>query len=147
MDYPDPPTAVTTPITLEDSHVAISPLATRLRIGGTMEFNGYNTCISGPRVHAILKAAAESFTDWEDAKPHSQPWAGLRPVTPDGLPVIGHIPGYTNALIASGHGMLGLTLAPSTAKAITQLIRRNTDDTLFPSVSPARFQNPRFARM
>jgi D-amino-acid dehydrogenase len=48
--------------------------------------------------------------------------SGLRPMTPDGLPVIGLLPGFTNIAIASGHGMLGLTLAPATADALADFM-------------------------
>ncbi|MFP3989647.1 FAD-dependent oxidoreductase [Streptomyces sp. E11-3] len=57
--------------------------------------------------------------------PASQPygWTGLRPMTPDGLPVIGPLPGKENVLVASGHGMLGVTLAPVTADIISANVR------------------------
>ena len=55
--------------------------------------------------------------------PHAEPWAGLRPMTADGLPIVGRLRPDGNVLVASGHGMLGLTLAPSTAKTVRELAR------------------------
>ena len=49
-------------------------------------------------------------------------WNGPRPMTPDGLPVIGRLPGYRNLIVASGHAMLGVTLAPATGEAVAELI-------------------------
>ena len=140
VDYPDVPTALAIPLTFEDTHVAVSPLDGGLRVAGTMEFAGFDTTVTARRVEAMKRAAADGFADWDDSKAHSQPWAGLRPMTPDGLPVIGHIGDYTNALVASGHGMLGLTLAPATAKAIATLARRDTPSATVAALSPNRFR-------
>lgn len=140
VDYRDVPTALKIPLTFEDAHVAVSPLNGGLRIAGTMEFAGFDTAIRQRRVRAMIDSAAAGFADWDPSKPHTPPWAGMRPMTPDGLPVIGAIPGYSNAIVASGHGMLGLTLAPSTAKAVAQLVRGDRPTELIASVSPARFR-------
>ena len=61
--------------------------------------------------------------DWDETAPHAEPWAGLRPMTADGLPIVGRLRPESNVLVASGHGMLGLTLAPSTAKTVRDLSR------------------------
>lgn len=139
IDYVDVPTALAIPLTFEDAHVAVSPLNGGLRIAGTMEFAGMDTSVKARRVEAMKRSAAAGFGDWDDAKEHSAPSAGLRPMTPDGLPVIGHVPGYSNTFIASGHGMLGLTLAPSTAKAIAALARGEAPSPAIQAVSPNRF--------
>ena len=60
-------------------------------------------------------------------------------MTPDGLPVVGRLPGVHNVLVASGHGMLGLTLTPSTAKAVTWLARGEAPTEVVRSISPDRF--------
>lgn len=140
VDYVDSPTALTLPLTFEDAHVAVSPLDGGLRIAGTMEFAGFDTAVKPRRVEAMKHAAAAGFADWDPTKTHSAPWAGLRPMTPDGLPVIGYLPGYGNVLIASGHGMLGLTLAPATAKAIASFSRGEEPSSVIAAVSPSRFR-------
>ncbi len=143
VDYPRAPTALRTPLTFEDAHVAVTPLDGMLRIAGTMEFTGIETTVRPRRVEAMKRSAAAGFGDWDDTAQYTTPWTGLRPMTPDGLPVVGPLPGLANVLAASGHGMLGLTLAPSTAKAISSLARHEVPGELLRSVSPDRFVRSR----
>ncbi|WP_369135278.1 NAD(P)/FAD-dependent oxidoreductase [Modestobacter sp. I12A-02662] len=123
VDYFPSPVSLNTPLTFEDAHVAVTPLDGRLRLAGTMEFSGLDTGINARRVEAVKRAAASGFRDWDEHTPHAEPWAGLRPMTADGLPIIGRLRPEGNVLVASGHGMLGLTLAPSTAKTVRDLAR------------------------
>lgn len=123
VDYFPSPVTLSTSLTFEDAHVAITPLNGRLRLAGTMEFAGFDTRVNPRRVAAVQRAAARGFRDWDQAAPHAEPWAGLRPMTADGLPVVGRLGPASNVLVASGHGMLGLTLAPSTAKTVRDLAR------------------------
>ena len=121
VDYFPSPVALGTSLTFEDAHVAVTPLNGRLRLAGTMEFAGFDTHVNARRVAAVKRAAARGFRDWDQAAPHDEPWAGLRPMTADGLPIVGRLRPESNVLVASGHGMLGLTLAPSTAKTVRDL--------------------------
>ena len=123
VDYFPSPVALNTPLTFEDASVAVTPLNGRLRLAGTMEFAGLGTDVNARRVAAVKRAAAHGFRAWDEATPHAQPWAGLRPMTADGLPIVGRLSPDSNVLVASGHGMLGLTLAPSTAKTVRDLAR------------------------
>ena len=123
VDYFPSPVALNTPLTFEDAHVAVTPLHGRLRLAGTMEFGGLDTDVNPRRVAAVKRAAALGFRDWDQDTPHAEPWAGLRPMTADGLPIVGRLRPEGNVLVASGHGMLGLTLAPSTAKTVRDLAR------------------------
>jgi D-amino-acid dehydrogenase len=123
VDYFPSPVALNTPLTFEDAHVAVTPLNGRLRLAGTMEFAGFDTRVNARRVAAVKRAAARGFRDWDEDTPHAEPWAGLRPMTADGLPIVGRLRPDSNVLVASGHGMLGLTLAPSTAKTVRDLAR------------------------
>jgi D-amino-acid dehydrogenase len=70
-------------------------------------------------------------------------WAGLRPVPADGLPICGALPGFTNAFVATGHAMLGVTLAPATGKALAELILTGHGSELLEPFSPARFTTAR----
>jgi D-amino-acid dehydrogenase len=123
VDYFPSPVALNTSLTFEDAHVAVAPLDGRLRLGGTMEFAGFGLTVTPRRVEAVKRAAEHGFRDWDPHTPHAKPWAGLRPMTADGLPIIGRLQPDGNVLVASGHGMLGLTLAPSTAYAVRDLAR------------------------
>lgn len=139
VDYPDPPTALSTPLTFEDAHVAVTPLNGFLRIAGTMEFTGFETKIRPRRVEAMKRAAVEGFRDWDPSKPHGAAWAGMRPMTPDGLPVVGRLPALANAMVATGHGMLGLTMAPTTAKSIVALTKDASVRESTCEIAPSRF--------
>ncbi len=88
-----------------------------------MEFAQLDTQVTARRVAAVQRAAARGFRDWDEDIPHAPPWAGLRPMTADGLPIVGRLRPDGNVLVASRHGMLGLTLAPSTAKTVRDLAR------------------------
>jgi D-amino-acid dehydrogenase len=123
IDYAPAPFGLRTSLTLEDAHVAVTPLNGFIRVAGTMEFSGLGDSVNPTRVAALERAAAEGFRDWDPTAPHRPAWAGLRPMTPDGLPVIGPLADGLNAWIASGHAMLGLTLAPTTAREIRELVR------------------------
>jgi D-amino-acid dehydrogenase len=123
VDYFPSPVPLQTPLTFEDASVAVTPLNGRLRLAGTMEFAGFGMEVNARRVAAVKRAAAQGFRDWDETVPHAEPWAGLRPMTSDGLPIVGRLRPDGNVLAASGHGMLGLTLAPSTAKTVRDLAR------------------------
>ncbi len=142
VDYAPAPFQLRTSLTLEDAHVAVTPLDGMLRLAGTMEFSGFDERVNHTRVAAITRAAAEGFRDWDPAVPHRPPWAGMRPMTPDGRPIVGTLDG--NVWVASGHGMLGLTLAPSTGRTIRQLIRGDVAED--PLTSPRRFVRARTGR-
>jgi D-amino-acid dehydrogenase len=137
VDYRPAPFNLRTSLTFEDARVAVTPLNGVIRVAGTMEFSGYDNSINPTRIAAIKRAAAEGFGNWDPEAPHDPAWTGMRPMTPDGLPAIGPLVDGANVWVASGHGMLGLTLAPTTARTIRQLVRGET--TSDPETSPARF--------
>ncbi|HCU87941.1 MAG TPA: amino acid dehydrogenase, partial [Verrucomicrobiales bacterium] len=69
-----------------------------------------------------------------------EPWSGLRPCTPDGLPCIGPIPGLQNATVATGHNMLGLSLGPVTGKLVaSQIIGQSSPSFDAPRLAAGRF--------
>jgi D-amino-acid dehydrogenase len=146
VDYSPAPIQLKTSLTLEDARVAVTPLNGMLRLAGTMEFGGFEESVNKTRVAAIQRAAAENFDGWDNPPGVAAPWAGLRPMTPDGLPIVGKLGGFDNAFIASGHGMLGLTLAPGTAELITAAILGQRTPDIAQTVSPQRFSTRRLAR-
>jgi D-amino-acid dehydrogenase len=75
------------------------------------------------RVQAILDTAREYLPDLDlDSPELIAIWRGWRPCSPDGLPYVGRSPRYDNAVVAAGHGMLGISLAPITGKIVSQLV-------------------------
>ncbi len=100
-----------------EARVAVTPMDGALRFGGTMEIAGLDETINARRVAGIVKAIPRYYPqfspeDFADVKP----WAGLRPCSPDGMPFIGRIRAYDNLSTATGHAMMGLSLAPITGK-------------------------------
>ncbi len=129
---------------LHDAKVATTPFKNRFRLAGTMEFGGLDEKINQVRVDAILRAPSSYFRDWEPPRAADvKPRAGMRPMSPDGLPVIGRLPRLSNGFVATGHGMMGVTLAPATARVLTELIRDGRDSPLLAPFSPARFRGGR----
>ncbi len=129
---------------LDEAKVAITPFDDRLRLAGTMEFGGLDETVNKVRVEAILRAPASYFRDWEPpAAAEITPRAGMRPMTPDGLAILGRLPRLENAFVASGHAMMGVTLAPGTARVMAELIREGRESPIFAPFSPARFPGGR----
>ncbi|MTD13911.1 FAD-dependent oxidoreductase [Nakamurella sp. YIM 132087] len=128
------------PVNLSDSKVAVTPLDDRLRLAGTMEFGGLDERVNQVRVDAILRAPGRYFRDWSPPSETPVARAGCRPMTPDGLPVIGRLPGTGNAFVSSGHGMLGVTLAPGTALALADLVLHDITPEQLQPFSPTRFR-------
>ena len=114
----------------------------KLRVGGTMEICGTDLSVNRKRVQGIIEGFCQFFPAFApDDFSGIEPWSGLRPCTPDGLPCIGSVPGLANATVATGHVMLGLSLAPVTAQLVTDLITKGKPDldVDLPNLGPARF--------
>jgi D-amino-acid dehydrogenase len=120
------------PLYLTEIKVGTSPFDTGIRLAGTLELTGIDLTINRRRIRAIAKGASAYLHDWAPDGT-SVEWAGLRPVAPDGLPIIGAVPGHEGLFVATGHAMNGITLAPSTGAALAPLI---VDDELDPALEP-----------
>ena len=127
------------PLYLSEAKVVVTPLEDSLRLAGMMELAGLNHRISQHRVKAIRHAAQGYFGQAENLD-IIEVKCGLRPCSPDGLPIIDRYPGYNNLFITTGHGMLGITLAPLSGKLISQLVNSQTPDMSLGSLSSARFK-------
>ncbi|KAA3616687.1 MAG: FAD-dependent oxidoreductase [Calditrichaeota bacterium] len=128
------------PAILTETKVAVTPYGDEIRFAGTLEFNGLNTDINPRRVRAILNAVSKYITnlDMEEAF-SAQPWAGLRPCSPDGLPLIGRTEKYNNLIIAAGHAMVGITLAPVTGKIVSEIVADEKPSVELDLLQPDRF--------
>lgn len=126
------------PTYFAEARVAATPLDGRLRLAGTMEFGALHERVDPVRTAAIGRAPSAFLRGWEiPADPEIG--AGLRPMTPDGLPLIGRLAGLQNAYVSTGHAMLGLTLAPVSAAAVSQLIIEGEQAAQLAPFAPARF--------
>jgi len=137
-----PRRVVQRPLDLIEARVAVTPFDAGLRLAGTMELSGLNLRVEPRRVEAIRRAGDRYLGDWRGGGAE-RVWVGMRPLTPDGLPVIGRAPGSDNLFVAGGHQMLGITLAPSTGDALARLILDGEGAELLQPFDPARFQPAR----
>jgi D-amino-acid dehydrogenase len=124
-------------ITDVDHKIVYSRLGDRLRVAGTAEFAGYDSSLTQDRARVILEHAQKQFPNGGDfAK--AQLWTGLRPLTPDGVPVLGRTR-YPNLYLDTGHGTLGWTLAAGSGQVLADLIDGKT-----PVLDPTRYGVDRF---
>ena len=112
--------APTVSLTDEAHKLVLSRLGDRLRCAGTAELTGYDTTVNGVRCAAILKRVEQLFPALAGAR-NVQYWAGLRPATPNNVPVIGRTR-YENLFLNTGHGTLGWTLAAGSGRALADLV-------------------------
>ncbi|HVA88077.1 MAG TPA: FAD-binding oxidoreductase, partial [Candidatus Saccharimonadales bacterium] len=138
LDYMPAPVELRQALYLHEDRVAATPYAGRLRLSGTMELTGLDLAVSRRRSAAIATAGARALRAWPAGTEPIRVSAGLRPLTPDGLPVIGSLRGMPNVFVASGHSMLGLTLGPATGEALAARIAGERVAVLEP-FDPRRF--------
>jgi len=108
---------------LPDAHVMLTPFPGGLGVAGTMEFDGTMDRFNPGRIEAIVRAAAPFVhgVAWAD---RTDEWVGPRPITPDGLPVLGPLARHPRVVLATGHNMLGVTLGPVTGRVVADLVVR-----------------------
>jgi D-amino-acid dehydrogenase len=108
---------------LAEAKLGLSPFDGGVRVAGVFELGASNDDISPAVGERLLAAARPYLGGWHpDPDGPVEAWAGLRPATPDGLPLIGALPGLDGIYLATGHGMLGVTLAPATANLLAPLV-------------------------
>jgi len=141
LTIPNSPVSMAIPMILAESRVAVTPMGRSIRFGGTMELTGLNDTIRPERVGQIKAAARLYYPDFPaEAFDGVEPWFGLRPVSPDGLPYIGRFQSRPNLIVAAGHAMLGLTLAPITGALVADVVANRTPSIPLGPVSPDRFE-------
>lgn len=126
------------PMLIPEKHIGISPFESGYRIASMMEFAGFDDSIPRSRIRQ-LKDSAKPYLKTPVGPIEEDTWYGWRPMTWDSLPIIGRVPRLSNALLATGHNMLGLSLAPMTGKAIADLLAERPTDLPLDALSPARF--------
>ena len=135
VDFEPTASQLRIPLYLHDERCVANPMGSRLRVTGGLVLGALEQRSEPRRVEAIRRAAATVLG--VRAAPRLT-WSGLRPCTPDGLPVIGPHPRADRVLFATGHGMLGVTLGPLTGRVVADLAAGRTHPAL-PHLSPGRF--------
>jgi len=112
------------PALLVDDRISVTPFPDGItRFGGAMELGYFDRHIAGKRVNQMINSAKKNYASLHQfTMDDIQVWSGHRPCSFDGLPYIGRVPGHDQIYLATGHSMLGVTLAPATGKLISELV-------------------------
>lgn len=108
-------------IAFPELHLGCSPFGDSLRVAGTMEFSGLNTRLDRRRVEAMVRGAREGLCEWKTPEVEGI-WAGMRPITPDGLPVLDQASGPRNLFVATGHSMQGVHLSTASGEQMAEFV-------------------------
>jgi D-amino-acid dehydrogenase len=126
---------------MDETHkVAVTRLGDRIRVGGTAELAGYSLALRETRRATLEHVVDDLFPKGGDVSKASF-WCGLRPMTPDGTPIVGPTP-LSNLLLATGHGTLGWTMAAGTGRVIADLISGRKPDIDIDGLTMARYAAP-----
>jgi D-amino-acid dehydrogenase len=140
ITHSNPPVKPRIPAIFIERRCAVTPLTYSLRFAGTMEFSGMDLSLNQERIGAILDAIPRYYGNVSKPDPaKSLLWAGLRPVTPDGLPYIGRFNKYSNLIAATGHAMLGVSLGTITGKLVAEIAADKTPSHDITFLRPDRF--------
>lgn len=143
VTYDAPANGPRLPVLCVEGRVAVTPMRGEhgpiLRFGGTLELAGLDLSINRRRVDAITRGAHQFLTLPADLSMR-EVWRGLRPCTPDGLPIIGRPGRWDNLVLATGHAMLGLTLGPITGRLVADVITGVKPALDLAPLAPDRFE-------
>ena len=140
ITYSRPQRATRIPLVLQERSVCVTAWDSGYRLGSTMEFSGYDSTLNQRRLDALKRGAAEYLEEAEGPAVEEQ-WYGWRPMTYDDLPIIGRAPGFSNLTLATGHGMLGVSLSAITAQLVMEQLTGRA-----PSLDPTPYRPERFMR-
>ena len=123
-----------------EARVAVTPMDNSLRFGGTMEIRGVDHSINMNRVRGIVESIPKYYPDMNVAMPKAETiWHGLRPCSPDGLPYIGRSKKFNNLVYATGHSMMGLSLAPATGRIVSEIMNEQQPSVSLDAFLPERY--------
>jgi D-amino-acid dehydrogenase len=125
---------------LTEARVAVTPMGETLRVGGTMEIAGLNEDINPVRVRGIIDSFCRYYPEFKPSDFDSvQPWRGLRPCSPDGLPYVGRTEKFSNLSLSTGHAMMGLSLGPVSGKLMAEVLAGEQPSHDLTMLSPDRY--------
>jgi len=125
-------------VSLHEPGVCVTVWGSGYRLGSTMEFSGYSTTLNRRRLDALERGAAQ-FLHQPVGPVKQEEWYGWRPLSIDDVPIIGRVPGRQRAWVATGYGMLGVSMSPATGQLVADLVSGRE-----PRVDPAPYAPARF---
>ncbi|WP_128547094.1 NAD(P)/FAD-dependent oxidoreductase [Larkinella soli] len=136
----EPKPQIRVPAILLEARATATPMGPDLRFAGTLEVAGTDLTVNLNRVRGIVNSIRNYYPDMTVSLPDvKQVWSGLRPCSPDGLPYIGTSGRYENLVLATGHGMMGVSLGPATGRLVTDLIDERPPSMDVGPFDPGRF--------
>ena len=128
------------PAIMLEARATATPMNSNLRFAGTMEIAGTDLSVNMKRVSGIVNAINQYYPEISVSMPQPENvWRGLRPCSPDGLPYIGRLKNHKNITLATGHGMMGISLGPATGKLVSQIVLNEVTEMDLEAFNPLRF--------
>ncbi len=124
---------------LLEARVAVTPMNGQIRFSGTMELGPANDRIYENRVRGIVESIPKYYPELKVDYPSEKIWYGYRPCSPDGLPYLGRLKKFDNAIVAGGGGMMGLSLGPAYGKVVAYLLAGQKIESEIAGFRPDRF--------
>ncbi len=138
FERPSPDIPFRIPVCDDDFHAVVVPLENVIRVAGTAEFAGYDLSLSEARIGNLVRLVRQVLPFWNLDPATAKPWCGLRPMSADGVPIIGPTP-IGNLWINTGHGPLGWTMAVGSGHLLSDLLTGGS-----PGVTPGDYALARF---
>ena len=140
LTIPNPPRLPGLCAILSEARVAVTPMGSALRFGGTLELTGIDLRVDPARVKGIVRAVPRYFPEFAPDDFRDLPaWCGLRPCSPDGLPYLGRVARYANLCVATGHAMMGMSLGPISGKLVAEIVSGEGPSLDIGALSPDRY--------
>jgi len=127
-----------TPLSLKEPSVCVTTWGSGYRLGSTMEFAGFDTSLNRTRLEALRRGAAQFLHEPEGGE-RVEEWYGWRPMTWDDLPILGRAPHLDNLVLATGHGMLGVSMSAGTGLLVSEIVAGRAPSLAIDAYAPTRF--------
>lgn len=127
------------PVRLSTAKTIVTPMSGSLRLTSKLDLVGLDLDLDERRLDSIPRRVRD-YLDLQGDFGKAKPWCGLRPLTPDGLPIIGRHPSAENLVLATGHGHLGLALSPITGRLVAQIAAGEHPSFDIEPMRPDRFE-------
>jgi D-amino-acid dehydrogenase len=145
LDLERRPSDPSVPVYMQEARVIATPYSNRLRLAGTLQLTGLSMQLDEVRAEATLHSGERTLRGIERARV-VEVWRGIRPCTPDGLPILGRSERLENVVFATGHAMKGLHLAPETGRVVAQVVLDEEPTRDLAPFSPDRFSHRHASR-